>query len=52
MTAVASLVFGFKHRVAPSRAVHRTSRVSRSARLHQPLRVVARGLEGLSLIHS
>ena len=46
MTAVASLVFGFKHRVAPSRAVHRTSRVSRSARLHQPLRVVARGLEG------
>ena len=42
MAAVAS----FKHRVAPSRAVHRTSRVSRSARLHQPMRVVARGLEG------
>lgn len=45
MAAEAS-VFGFKHRVAPSRAVHRTSRVSRSARVHQPLRVVARGLEG------
>ena len=47
MAAVAS-VFGFKHRVGgpvPSRAAQRASHISRG-RVHQPLRVVTRGLEG------